>query len=214
MQGYLVAVVLSGGLSAPFGQQDLPESVTVTLEDYATCARFNPSGRLIAAGRADGWGTIWDLDTQGVLRSLEGHTKAVTSVRSVSLFFMLSEPNDAYSWSRNSRYLLTSSRDWNCVLWDLEEADRIHTIRFECPVADASLHPHHRYICVLQLFSSPTLIQLLHSFYSKIAVAVLSSGQCFLIDMRHGAVRRDELLDAPLKTSDEMDEAEDASKPQ
>lgn len=67
---------------APFGQQDIPESVTTTLEDYATCARFNPSGRLIVAGRADGWGTIWDLDTQGVLRSLEGHTKAITSVRS------------------------------------------------------------------------------------------------------------------------------------
>jgi WD40 repeat protein len=69
-------------LIAPFGQQDIPESVTTTLEDYATCARFSPSGRLIAAGRADGWGTIWDLDTQGVLRSLEGHTKAITSVRS------------------------------------------------------------------------------------------------------------------------------------
>ncbi|KAF8305481.1 COMPASS complex protein [Clavulina sp. PMI_390] len=133
----------------------IPESVTTTLEDIATCARHNSSGKLIAAGRSDGWGTIWDLETGGVLRSLEGHTKSITSV----------------SWSRNSRYVLTSSRDWNCVLWDLEEADRVHTIRFDCPVTGAHMNPRN----------------------SRIFVATLSSGQCFLVDMRHDRVQRYEL---------------------
>jgi len=55
--------------------------VTATLDDFASCARFNSTGRFIAAGRADGWTTVWDLDTRGVLRSLEGHRDKVTAVR-------------------------------------------------------------------------------------------------------------------------------------
>lgn len=52
----------------------------------------------------------------------------------------------AFSWSRNSRYVMTSSRDWNCVLWDLETGDRVKTIRFDSPVSGASLHPRNRFV--------------------------------------------------------------------
>jgi hypothetical protein len=72
----------------PFGQ-DFPESVVGTLEDSALCARFDPTGHLIAAGRVDGWTTIWDVDTKGALRYLEGHVKPVTSVRLVRLHLIL-----------------------------------------------------------------------------------------------------------------------------
>ena len=49
------------------------------------------------------------------------------------------------SWSRNSRFLLTASRDWNVVLWDLEHGTRVRTIRFDSPVIGASLHPKNWY---------------------------------------------------------------------
>lgn len=60
-----------------------------------------------------------------------------------------------FSWSRNSRYVLTSSKDWNVVVWDLaSETDpprRVVTVRFDAPIASASFHPRNR--CVL-LFDS------------------------------------------------------------
>ncbi|KAF9520982.1 hypothetical protein BS47DRAFT_1310964 [Hydnum rufescens UP504] len=159
----------------PFGQQDIPESVSTTLEDWAACARFNPTGRFIAAGRFDGWTTIWDLDTQGVLRSLEGHSKTVTSV----------------SWSRNSRYVMTSSRDWNCVLWDLETGDRVKTIRFDCPASGASLHPRN----------------------SKISVVVLASGQCIVLDMRWNRTERSELMYSEANETSSWDGDDGPSRP-
>ena len=45
------------------------------------------------------------------------------------------------SWSRDGRYLLSSSQDWKCVLWDLKDGSRVRTTRFEAPVYIAELHP-------------------------------------------------------------------------
>ncbi|KAF8332697.1 WD40-repeat-containing domain protein [Cantharellus anzutake] len=152
----------------PFVAQELPESVTSTLDDYASCARFNSTGRFIAAGRADGWATVWDIDTQGVLRSLPGHYDKITAV----------------SWSRNSRFLLTASRDWNVVLWDLEYGTRVRTIRFDSPVIGASLHPKN----------------------CKILLAVLSTGQCYTVDTRNGSTERVELQYSPNEAEDEAEQ--------
>jgi len=140
----------------PFGQ-DFPESVGSTLEDCALCARFNSTGRFVAAGRSDGWVTVWDLETKGVLRSLEGHVKAVTNV----------------SWSRNSKYLLSTSRDWNCIVWDLASGDRRETIRFDAPVVGATFHPKN----------------------SKLILVTLATHQTFLVDLRSDRVQRFELFD-------------------
>ena len=49
------------------------------------------------------------------------------------------------SWSRNSRYLLSSSQDWKCVLWDLQDGARLRTVRFEAPVYIAEMHPYNQY---------------------------------------------------------------------
>jgi hypothetical protein len=60
------------------------------------------------------------------------------------------------SWSRNSRYVLTASQDWNCIVWDLasdlEPLQRSRTIRFDVPVARATFHPRNRYVCACVRF--------------------------------------------------------------
>ena len=48
------------------------------------------------------------------------------------------------SWSMNSRYLLSASRDWNCVVWDVETGERRQTIKMDAPVQEAFFHPCSR----------------------------------------------------------------------
>lgn len=52
------------------------------------------------------------------------------------------------SWSKNGRYVLTSSKDWNVVVWDLaaryEPMQRLRTVRFDSPVVSAGFHPRNR----------------------------------------------------------------------
>lgn len=57
-----------------------PTQVQTSLHSQATLARFDPSGRFVAAGKADGSARIWDLDTKSTIRWLEGHVKGVTCV--------------------------------------------------------------------------------------------------------------------------------------
>jgi COMPASS component SWD1 len=57
-----------------------PTAVQTSLVAGASFARFDPSGRYVAAGRGDGSAAIWDLDTRSAVRWLEGHVKGVTSV--------------------------------------------------------------------------------------------------------------------------------------
>jgi len=49
-----------------------------------------------------------------------------------------------HSWSRDGRFLLSSSQDWKCVLWDLRDGSRIRTVKFEAPVYIAELHPFNQ----------------------------------------------------------------------
>ncbi|KAG8994754.1 chromatin binding protein [Tulasnella sp. JGI-2019a] len=141
----------------PFAQ-NFPENVVATLEDAALCVRYSPTGRFIAAGRYDGWTTVWDAETRGIIRSLEGHVKGIASV----------------SWSRNSKYLMTTSKDWNCVIWDLASGERRQTIRFDTPVLGASFHPRN----------------------SKIILVILGTHQCVVVDLRKRREERIELSDS------------------
>ncbi|KAK2627432.1 hypothetical protein QTJ16_003398 [Diplocarpon rosae] len=93
--------------------QDYPESTTGSLRSgHATCVRFNRKGDFLAAGRADGTVVIFDVETNGVARKLKGHTRQVQSL----------------SWSRDGRYLLTSSQDWKCNIWDLQDGRILRTL--------------------------------------------------------------------------------------
>ena len=111
--------------------QDYPESTTGSLRSgHATCVRFNRKGDFLAAGRVDGVVVLFDVETQGVARKLKGHTRQIQSL----------------SWSRDGRYLLTSSQDWKCNIWDLQDGSIVRTVRFEAPVYIAEFHPWNQYV--------------------------------------------------------------------
>jgi len=92
----------------------------------------------------DGTIVIFDVETNGVARKLRGHTRQIQSLRYYDSLFK-SEENEFidYSWSRDGRYLLSSSQDWKCVLWELRDGSRVRTVRFEAPVYIAELHPYN-----------------------------------------------------------------------
>ncbi|KAL0949062.1 hypothetical protein HGRIS_009160 [Hohenbuehelia grisea] len=139
----------------------LPTDVKTSLIDHASYAKFDNSGRYIAAGRLDGTASIWDLETRSIVRNLDAHVKAVTSM----------------DWSRNSRYVLTSSKDWNVIIWDLcstcEPIQRHTTIRFDAPVVSASFHPRN----------------------SNIVLVLLNTGDAYVVDLRKEHRSRVELVD-------------------
>ncbi|MCJ1486147.1 chromatin binding protein [Schaereria dolodes] len=126
--------------------QDYPDSLTSKLRSgHATCIRFNRKGDFLASGRADGTVVIFDVETNGFARKLRGHTRQIQSL----------------SWSRDGRYLLSSSQDWKCILWDLKDGSRIRTVRFEAPVYIAELHPFNNLLFVASLFEDqPVLVDI------------------------------------------------------
>lgn len=89
-------------------------------------------------------------------------------------------------WSRNSRYLLSAGKDWNIVIWDLsaktEPLDRHATIRFDQPVSYAAFHPRN----------------------SKIILAVLASGEAFIVD-RRAERSRTELIESVDENENDQD---------
>lgn len=60
-----------------------PTAVQASLPSQCSLARFDRSGRFVAAGRSDGSAAIWDLETRSSVRWLEGHVKGITSVECV-----------------------------------------------------------------------------------------------------------------------------------
>ncbi|KAJ9492034.1 hypothetical protein VN97_g1205 [Penicillium thymicola] len=124
--------------------QEYPDTLTEKLiSGHSTCLSFNHKGDYLASGRVDGTVVIFDIETNGVARKLKGHTRQIQSL----------------SWSRDGRYLLTSSQDWKCILWDLKDGSRVRTVRFEAPVYIAELHPFNHLLFVASLFEDqPVLV--------------------------------------------------------
>ncbi|KAM0791350.1 hypothetical protein ACM66B_005818 [Microbotryomycetes sp. NB124-2] len=129
----------------PFNQS-YPEHFDSSIDAGALCARFNPRGKfaghLLAVGRQNGVVTVLDFETKGCLKVLEGHVR----------------PISALCWSRNSRYLLSASKDWNVIIWDLSreavnsaQGERKYTIRFDGPIVSAQFHPRNSKIFVVVL---------------------------------------------------------------
>ncbi|KAF7331669.1 WD-REPEATS-REGION domain-containing protein [Mycena kentingensis (nom. inval.)] len=147
-----------------------PTTVQTSLVALASFARFDPSGRYLATGRLDGSAAIWDLDTRASIRVLDGHVQAVSSI----------------DWSRHSRFVLTTSKDWNVVVWDLANtcipAQRHSTIRFDAPVMSALFHPRN----------------------SRIILVLLTNGEAYLVDERKGHRSRVELGESFEETDDDM----------
>ncbi|MCJ1438510.1 chromatin binding protein [Xylographa pallens] len=133
--------------------QDYPDALTGKLRSgHATCIRFNRKGDFLASGRVDGIIVIFDVETNGVAHKLRGHTRQIQSL----------------SWSRDGRYLLSSSQDWKCVLWDLKDGSRVRTVRFEAPVYIAELHPYNHFLFVASLFEDqPILVDISSTIPNK-----------------------------------------------
>jgi COMPASS component SWD1 len=110
---------------------------------------------------------IWDVETQGVVRILEAHVRAVTGL----------------GWSRNNRYLITASLDATAIIWDLavvspllrartpaaesaraRASARARTIRFDAPVTAAAFHPRN----------------------ARIVLASMACAEVVLVDLRSG----------------------------
>ncbi|EIW62171.1 WD40 repeat-like protein [Trametes versicolor FP-101664 SS1] len=131
---------------ANFFTSPYPTAIQTSLDSLATIARFDQSGKYVAAGRQDGLAVVWDLVTRGQVRWLEGHVKGITSI----------------DWSQNSRYVMTSSKDWNVIVWDLasdmDPPRRQATIRFDVPVVSAWFHPRNSKIILVLLSSGEAYI--------------------------------------------------------
>ncbi|TFK74390.1 COMPASS complex protein [Pluteus cervinus] len=166
---------MNESLINPF-QISHPTAVQTSLYALALFARFDPTGRYIGAGRFDGSVSIWDLETKAPVRLLDGHVKAITSI----------------DWSKHSRYVLTSSKDWNVIIWDLsseyDPPQRHKTIRFDAPVMHASFHPRN----------------------SQIVLVLMSTGEAYLVDLRKEHHSRVELCEA---LDEGEDEAQAAGRP-
>ncbi|TCD61486.1 chromatin binding protein [Steccherinum ochraceum] len=138
-----------------------PTAVQTSLHSQASFARFDPTGRFVAAGLPNGSARIWDLGTKSTVRWLDGHVKGVTSV----------------DWSKHSRYVLTSSKDWNVIVWDIasdtDPPRRVTTVRFDAPVTSAAFHPRN----------------------SQILLVLLSIGEAYIVDLRKEHRGRFELFE-------------------
>ena len=126
--------------------QDIPEALIARLRSSgaAVCLRFSRQGDLLASGTAKGAIAIFDLETSGVARKLRGHTPG-RQVQSLS-------------WSQCGRYLLSSSVDWKCILWDLHDGSRIRTVNLGAPIYIAELHPHNHLQCAAALFEAQPVL--------------------------------------------------------
>ncbi|EGO01504.1 hypothetical protein SERLA73DRAFT_70684 [Serpula lacrymans var. lacrymans S7.3] len=160
---------MNGSLINPFTITH-PTAVQTSLQAGASFAKFDPSGKyVVAAGKGDGSAAVWDLSTRAAVRWLEGHVKSVTSV----------------DWSRNSRYVLTSSKDWNISVWDLasdlDSPQRRDVIRFDAPVQSASFHPRN----------------------CRILLVLLATGEAYIVDQRKKYRGRVELLEVFDDSDDE-----------
>lgn len=115
-------------LADPF-PQEFPDTKSTFLKyGHSTCLQFSSGGDYLASGLIDGRIVIFDFDTYGVLTVLTyGHTRAIQSL----------------SWSNSNRYLLSASRDWKCIIWDLEQTPQtpFRTVNFETPIWSAWFNP-------------------------------------------------------------------------
>jgi COMPASS component SWD1 len=128
-------------------EQEYPQLIEETLEDgYVLNCKFNRHGTLLAAGCLDGRCVIWDFDTKGVSRNLQGHVKSVSSI----------------SWSHNGRFLLSASKDWTCIYWDLLHGTKKAKIRFDTPVTMAHMHPknNNRFVAALHQ-ETPVIVDII-----------------------------------------------------
>lgn len=117
--------------------KEFPETLTHTLSfGHSVHIRYNDTGDYLASGLSSGTILIIDNDTKSVIRKLKGHNRAIQSLY----------------WSKCGRYLLSSSRDWKCLLWDLRFNKIMKKFNFNGPIWNAELNPKNSMQIVASLY--------------------------------------------------------------
>ena len=66
----------------------------------------------------------------------------------------LPPPSQLYSWNRCGRKLLSSSTDWNVIVWDVASGDIDLRLRFPSPVLHSQFHPRNTSVASGGVFSA------------------------------------------------------------
>ena len=144
-------------LQDPFAvAKEYPETLTNTFHyGYSVVIQFNYKGDYLASGLSDGSILIYDLVSNGAVichLNVDCHIRPITSL----------------NWSRCGQYLLSSSQDWHCKLWDLskintktKELPLIRDVKFDGPIWSSSLNPSNPFVFTASLLDdSPVYVDL------------------------------------------------------
>lgn len=134
----LFEVTMNLSLLDPFAVlKEFPETLTNTLSfGHSVFIKYNDTGDYLASGLSSGTILIIDNDTKNVIMKLKGHIRSIQSL----------------SWSKCGRYLLSASRDWKCLLWDLKFNKIIRKFNFNGPIWNAELNPNDLSEIVISLY--------------------------------------------------------------
>ncbi|KAH3672173.1 hypothetical protein WICMUC_004434 [Wickerhamomyces mucosus] len=117
--------------------KEFPETLTHTLSlGYSVCVKYSNQGNYLASGLSSGAIVIIDNDTKSVIRQLNGHTRPIQSL----------------CWSKCGRFLLSSSRDWKTLVWDLDKNEIIKTFKFDGPIWHSEFNPLDHNEIVVSLY--------------------------------------------------------------
>mmetsp|Transcript_13773 Transcript_13773/g.29071 ORF Transcript_13773/g.29071 Transcript_13773/m.29071 type:complete len:500 (-) Transcript_13773:187-1686(-) len=96
-----------------------------------TCVKFHPDGLILGMGTDDNMVRIWDMKTQSLVHSFEGHTKKVT----------------ALDFSENGYYMGSTSEDGTARLWDLRKLKNVKTLELGSSATSISFDHSGTYFC-------------------------------------------------------------------
>ncbi|KAI5959065.1 SWD1 [Candida pseudojiufengensis] len=143
-------------LQDPFSvAKEFPENLSTTLNyGHSVAIQFNHKGDYLASGLSDGSIVIYDMVSNGLIAHIteQCHVRPITSI----------------TWSTCGRYLLTSSQDWYCKLWDLSKINKnnddspvIRQVKFDGPIWSANIHPENHFVFIASLLDdSPVYVDL------------------------------------------------------
>ncbi|KAI8901381.1 WD40-repeat-containing domain protein [Globomyces pollinis-pini] len=119
----------------PF-EPNIPDGFTHTVKADANTEiiKLNRRGTLLATATRDGLIQIFDLITMNLVQQFKGHVAYISHL----------------SWSRCGRFIMSASKDWNVIIWDLKSGRRKDTIKFHTNVLMATFNPQNK-DCILVL---------------------------------------------------------------